>query len=69
MGFSSYSWLLRQVDVSIVAAFAYVNPVIALLLGWLVVDEEIALKTILAALTTLVGVFIIVSSKKKTIEN
>lgn len=55
VAFSAYTWLLRNVPVSKVSTYAYVNPVIAIALGALVLDETITT-------TVLVGAAIIVGS-------
>ena len=39
VGFTAYSWLLKNARPSMVATYAYVNPVIAVLLGWLIAGE------------------------------
>lgn len=49
IGFSVYAWLLQNVATSTVATYAYVNPVVAVLLGWLFLSEPITLRTIVAA--------------------
>jgi drug/metabolite transporter (DMT)-like permease len=41
VGYSAYIWLLRHVATSKVATYAYVNPVVAVFLGWLVLGESI----------------------------
>jgi len=41
VGYSAYLWLLRHVPTSKVATYAYVNPVVAVLLGWLFLGEPI----------------------------
>lgn len=41
IGFLAYNWLLRHVSAAMVGTYAYVNPVVALLLGWLLSGEEI----------------------------
>ena len=41
VGYSSYIWLLRHVPTSKVATYAYVNPVVALLLGWAFLGESL----------------------------
>ena len=53
--FTCYSWLLQNAPISKVSTYAYVNPVVAIALGWLILDEGISL-------TTLVGAAIIVAS-------
>jgi drug/metabolite transporter (DMT)-like permease len=39
--FTAYNWLLRHVAISTVATYAFVNPVIAVFLGWAILSEEI----------------------------
>ena len=41
MGFSAYIWLLEHVPTAKVATYAYVNPVVAVFLGWLVLKETV----------------------------
>jgi len=55
VAFSAYTWLLQNVDISRVATYAYVNPMIAVLLGSIVLGESISP-------TTLVGASVIVGS-------
>ena len=49
IGFSVYAWLLQNVATSTVATYAYVNPVVAVVLGWLFLSEPITLRTLIAA--------------------
>jgi len=55
LAFSAYTWLLRNAPVSKVSTYAYVNPVIAIFLGWIILSETITA-------TTLIGAAIIVAS-------
>jgi drug/metabolite transporter (DMT)-like permease len=41
VGYSAYVWLLRNVPTSKVATYAYVNPVVAVLLGWMFLGESV----------------------------
>jgi drug/metabolite transporter (DMT)-like permease len=41
VAFSAYGWLLRAVRPALVGTYAYVNPVVAVLLGWWLVDERL----------------------------
>lgn len=61
IGFSAYSWLLKSAPTDTVATYAYVNPVIALFLGWWVGGEVLNLRTMLAAGLVLIGVVFIVA--------
>jgi drug/metabolite transporter (DMT)-like permease len=61
IGFSAYVWLLKTVPASTVSTYAYVNPVIAVLLGWAFNDEVITGRTLLAGAAIVVGVALMVS--------
>ena len=61
--FSAFNFLLKQVSPAKVATSTYVNPVIALLLGWWLRDELVTNQSILAAVILLSGVFLINSDK------
>lgn len=47
--FTAYAWLLQHVPIGRVATYAYVNPVVAVALGWLVLGEPIGTLTAVAA--------------------
>ena len=59
IGFTAYSWLLTVTSAARVSTYAYVNPVVALLLGWALADEPLGLRTLVAAGTVLAGVALI----------
>ncbi|HEX2236634.1 MAG TPA: EamA family transporter [Actinomycetota bacterium] len=60
LAFTSYTWVLQHAPVSKVATYAYVNPVIAVFLGWLILSEAITSRILLAAGVILVSVAFIV---------
>lgn len=64
LGYSTYAWLLRRAPVSTVATYAYVNPVVAVVLGALVLSEPIEPRTLLAGAVIVAAVAIIVSSRR-----
>ncbi len=49
LAFTAYVWLLQHAPISKVATYAYVNPVVALFLGWLILDEAITLNIMIGA--------------------
>ena len=49
-GFTAYAWLLRSAPVSLVATYAYVNPLVAILLGSLFAQELLNLRILVADL-------------------
>jgi drug/metabolite transporter (DMT)-like permease len=64
IGFVAYVWLLRNAPTSLVSTYAYVNPVIAVFLGWLFLDEVIRARTLAAAGIIVVGVALIIWSRR-----
>jgi drug/metabolite transporter (DMT)-like permease len=63
VGYTAYVWLLHRVSASKVASHAYVNPLIAVLVGAVVANEQVYSMTVAAALLILVSVFFIVREK------
>lgn len=59
IGFTAYAWLLRVCTPAAVATYAYVNPMVAMLLGWLIAGEEFGPRMVLAAAIILSGVALI----------
>ncbi|HEX6307669.1 MAG TPA: EamA family transporter [Longimicrobiales bacterium] len=59
IGFSAYVWLLRVSTPARVATYAYVNPVVAVLLGWAIAGEALTLRMGAAALIIIAGVALI----------
>ncbi len=59
LGFSTYVWLLRVSTPSRVSTYAYVNPVIAVFLGWLVLGETLSGRMLAGALIVVLGVIAI----------
>lgn len=59
IAFSAYVWLLRVTTPSRVSTYAYVNPVIAVFLGWAVLDEVVTPRMLWGAIVILVGILII----------
>lgn len=65
VGYTSYVYLLRHQPPAKASTYAYVNPVVAIFLGWLILDEPVTLRTVVAALVILAGVAIVQTSKMK----
>ena len=61
--FVAYAWLLRVAPTPLVATYAYVNPLVAVLLGYFLADEPISARTLLAA-GLVIGSVVLVSSAK-----
>ncbi|MBI5577950.1 MAG: EamA family transporter [Deltaproteobacteria bacterium] len=59
VGYASYIYALAKLPLSLVSTFAYINPVIALFLGWIILDEKLNLQIVIAAVVIIAGVFIV----------
>jgi len=66
IAFTSFNYLLKVVSPEKVATSTYVNPIIALLLGWYFLDETITYQSIIAAVILLTGVYFINTKRKFT---
>lgn len=64
VAFTSFNYLLRVVSPEKVATSTYVNPIIALLLGWYFLNEQITTQSVIAAIVLLTGVFFINTNRK-----
>lgn len=64
IGFTAYIYLLGAVSPAKAATYAYVNPMVAVLLGWAIAGETISARTLAAAAIIVAGVAIISSTKK-----
>ncbi|MCO5170712.1 MAG: EamA family transporter [Planctomycetes bacterium] len=63
VAYSAYVWLLRAVAPTRVATYAYVNPIVALLLGWALAGEALSGTALAAAGLTIAGVVVIVTAR------
>jgi len=59
VAFSSYIWLLKQTTPARVSTHAYINPIVAMILGWVLADEALTSRNILAAIIIIISVAII----------
>lgn len=63
VAFSAYVWLLTVARPSLVATYAYVNPVVALLLGWAFAGEALSLRTAIASAIIIAAVALITTAR------
>jgi drug/metabolite transporter (DMT)-like permease len=68
VGFTAYVWLLRVAPTSLVATYAYVNPIVAVFLGWVLLDEEITLQMAAAGAAVVVAVALILHASRTVVE-
>jgi drug/metabolite transporter (DMT)-like permease len=66
VGYSVYIWLLRVATPSAVSTYAYVNPVVAVFLGWLILSEPLTPRTLLAAAVIVGAVALITRGSGRT---
>lgn len=59
VAFTAYIWLLSHTTIAKAGTYAYVNPIVAVFLGWALLGEPITLTTVLAALVILLGVALV----------
>src|SRR5919202_779542 len=65
VAFSAYAWLLKNVRISVVATYAFVNPVVAVALGAVFLGEAITLSTVVAGAAIVLAVVLIVTAGQR----
>ena len=65
IGFTAYSWLLKNAQPAMVSTYAYVNPMVAVLLGWLVAGETMTGQMLVGA-GVVVGSVVLITLKEKS---
>jgi drug/metabolite transporter (DMT)-like permease len=60
VAFTAYTWLLQNAPISLVSTYAYVNPVVAVILGWAILNEEITPTMLLGAALIIASVAFVV---------
>jgi drug/metabolite transporter (DMT)-like permease len=64
VAFTAFTWLLRVSTPSRVATCAYVNPLVAVLLGWAFAGERLGTRSLVAAAAIVLGVVLITTAKR-----
>jgi drug/metabolite transporter (DMT)-like permease len=59
VGFTAYVWLLGVTSIAKAGTYAYVNPIVAVFLGWVILGEPVTGRTLLAAAVILIGVSLV----------
>lgn len=65
-GFASYIYAIAHLPLSLVSTYAYVNPIIAIFLGWLILNEDFNLNILIAATLIITGVILVQRGSKVT---
>ncbi len=68
VAYGSYTYAIQKLPLSLVTTYSYINPIIAVLLGWLVLSEPLGWRVLLAAATILCGVALVKTSPKELLE-
>ncbi len=68
VGFTSYIFLLKATTPTRVSTYAYVNPVIAVMLGWAIAQEELTLRTMIAA-AIIVAAVVVITTYRATVNH
>ena len=66
VAYSAYTWLLQNAPISQVATYAYVNPIVAVILGWLILDESIPPMMLVASAVIVAAVAAIVRTETRS---
>lgn len=66
LGFTSYIWLLDKVSPAHLGTYAYVNPIVAVILGWAIASEKLSLRTAVAAAIVICAVALITTARSAT---
>lgn len=63
IGYTSYIYLISVWPISKAGTYAYINPIVAMILGWMILKEPVTLKMIISTIMVLAGVIIVQRSK------
>ncbi|MFJ5921487.1 EamA family transporter [Kitasatospora sp. NPDC092948] len=64
VAFTSYAWLLQRAPLPLVATYAYVNPVVAVFLGWLFLSESLTWPIVVGGAIVVGGVFLVARNER-----
>jgi drug/metabolite transporter (DMT)-like permease len=64
VAYSAYTYAIQKLPLSLVSTYSYINPLVALVLGWLVLSEALGWREFLAAAVILLGVALVKTSPK-----
>lgn len=65
IGFTTFVWLMKHSTPALVSTYAYVNPIVAVFLGWLILHEPVGPRMLLASAIIIAGVAIITAQKNR----
>lgn len=65
IGYGSYSWLIQNAPMSLVATYAYINPVVAVILGFLIIREPITRDVVTGLIVVVGGVALVMTGERR----
>ncbi|WP_435357196.1 EamA family transporter [Emticicia sp. SJ17W-69] len=65
VGYTAYVWLINNAPPQLTATYAYVNPVVAIFLGWIFLDERLTSRSLTASAIILAGVILMTLGRRK----
>jgi drug/metabolite transporter (DMT)-like permease len=69
VGYTAYTWLLQNTNISKVSTYAYVNPVVALILGWVILSEAITLSILVGGAMIVLAVGLVIRTESRPRED
>jgi drug/metabolite transporter (DMT)-like permease len=66
IAFTAYTWLLQNAPISLVSTYAYVNPVVAVFLGWLILQEQITSTMVVGAVLIVAAVAFVIRKESRS---
>ena len=67
IAFGAYVFALKRLPAALVTVHAYINPIVALIIGSIMLDERLTANIALGTIATLLGVFLVNNSFRKTV--
>jgi drug/metabolite transporter (DMT)-like permease len=64
VGYTAYVWLINNAPAQVTATYAYINPIVAIILGWIFKDESLSTNTYIASGIILLGVILMTKPSK-----
>jgi drug/metabolite transporter (DMT)-like permease len=64
VAYTAYFWLLGNAPLQLVSTYAYVNPVVAVALGWALLGEQVTLPVVIGGALAVAGVVVVISSER-----
>ena len=67
IAFTSYTWLLQRCPPALVATHTYANPLVAILLGWLVASEPLTIRVVMASAVILAAIVLVRKGERSAV--